>query len=127
MILAVSGRTDSFVQFITVLIIFLFVLFVTYWVTKWTAGYQKSQTSNANMEIIETIRLPNNKYVQIIRVGRKYLAVAICKDTVTMLTEIPEQDLVFSEGNTSGTLGFKDILEKIQKKNFLEKEDGRDE
>ena len=127
MILAVSGRTDSFVQFITVLIIFLFVLAVTYWVTKWTAGYQKSQTSNANMEIIETIRLSNNKYVQIIRVGRKYLAVVICKDTVTMLTEIPEQDLVFSEGNTSGTLGFKDVLEKIQKKNFLEKEDGRDE
>ena len=127
MILAVSGRTDSFIQFITVLIIFLFVLAVTYWVTKWTAGYQKSQTSNANMEIMETIRLSNNKYIQIIRIGRKYLAVAICKDTVTMLTEVPEQDLVFSESNTSGTIGFKDILEKIQKKNFLEKEDGRDE
>ena len=127
MILSVSGRTDSYVQFITVLIIFLFVLFVTYWVTRWTAGYQRSQTTNANMEILETIRLSNNKYVQIIRVGRKYLALAICKDTVTMLTEIPEQDLVFSDGGTTKTLGFKDILEKIQNKNFLEKEDGRDE
>ena len=125
MILAVSERFDSYMQFITVLIIFLFVLLVTYWVTKWTAGYQKSQTVNANMEIIETIRLSGNKYVQIVRVGRKYLAVAICKDTVTMLTEIPEQDLVFSDNNTSGTIGFKDILEKIQKKNFLEKEDGQ--
>ena len=127
MILAVSERFDSYMQFITVLIIFLFVLLVTYYVTKWTAGYQKSQTANANMEIVETIRLSGNKYVQIIRIGRKYLAVAICKDTVTMLTEIPEQDLIFSEGNASGTLKFKDILEKIQKKNFLEKEDGRDE
>ena len=125
MILAVSERFDSYMQFITVLIIFLFVLLVTYWVTRWTAGYQKSQTANANMEIIETIRLSGNKYVQIVRVGRKYLAVAICKDTVTMLTEIPEQDLVFSDNNISGTLGFKDILEKIQKKNFLEKEDGQ--
>ena len=44
-----------------------------------------------------------------------------------MLTEISEQDLVFSDKNTGGTQGFKDILEKIQKKNFLEKEDGRDE
>lgn len=125
MILAVSERFDSYMQFITVLIIFLFVLLITYWVTRWTAGYQKSQTANANMEIIETIRLSGNKYVQIVRVGRKYLAVAICKDTVTMLTEIPEQDLVFSDNNISGTLGFKDILEKIQKKNFLEKEDGQ--
>ena len=127
MILAVSGRTDSFVQFITVLLIFLFVLFVTYWVTKWTAGYQKSQIAHDNMEILETIRLSNNKYIQIIRIGRKYLAVAICKDTVTMLTEIPEQDLVFPDGNASKTSGFKDILEKIQNKNILEKEEGRDE
>ena len=127
MILAVSERFDSYMQFITVLIIFLFVLLVTYWVTKWTAGYQKSQTANANMEIIETIRLSGNKYVQIVRVGRKYLAVAICRDTVTMLTEIPEQDLIFSDNNMSGTLKFKDILEKIQKKNFLEKEDGQGE
>ena len=127
MILAVSGKADSYIQFITVLIIFLFVLLVTYWVTKWTAGYQKSQSANANMEILETIRLSSNKYVQIVRIGRKYLAVAICKDTVTMLTEIPEQDLVFPDGGASGTFRFKDILEKIQNKNFLEKEDGRDE
>ena len=127
MILTVSGKLDSYMQFITVLIIFLFVLLITYWVTKWTAGYQKSQNVNANMEILDTIRLSNNKYVQIIRIGRKYLALAICKDTVTMLTEISEQDLVFSDGNPSKMLGFKDVLEKIQKKNFLEKEDGRDE
>ena len=127
MILTVSARTDSYVQFITVLLIFLFVLLVTYWVTRWTAGYQRSQTAHANMEVLETIRLSSNKYVQIVRIGRKYLAVAICKDTVTMLTEIPEQDLVFPDGNASKMLGFKDILEKIQNKNFLEKEDGRDE
>ena len=127
MILTVPGKSDSYIQFITVLIIFLFVLLITYWVTKWTAGYQRSQTANANMEILETIRLSSNKYVQIVRIGRKYLAVAICKDTVTMLTEIPEQDLVFSDGSESKMLVFKDILEKIQNKNFLEKEDGRDE
>lgn len=127
MLLTVSGRTDSFVQFLTVLVIFVFVLLITYWVTKWTAGYQKGQNSNANMEILDTVRLSNNKFVQIIRVGRKYLVVAVCKDTVTMLTEIPEQDLVFSGGNSSKTTGFREILEKMQKKNFLEKEDGRDE
>lgn len=127
MILTVSGMTDSYVQFMTVLILFLFVLLITYFVTRWIAGYQKGQTVNSNMEILDTIRLSNNKYVQIVRIGRKYLALAICKDTVTMLTEIPEQDLVFTESHTSETLGFREILEKIQKKNFLEKEDGRDE
>ena len=127
MLLTISGEADSYIQFMTVLILFLLVLAVTYFVTKWMAGYQKSRISNANLEIVETIGLSNNKYVQIIRVGQKYLAVAICKDTVTMLTEIPEQDLVFSDGSVSKAMSFKDILDKVQKRNILEKEDGRDE
>lgn len=127
MILAVSGRTDSYVQFMTVLILFVFVLGITYLVTRWIGGFQKSAAPNANMEIVETLRLSNNKYVQIIRVGQKYLAVAVCKDSVTMLTEVPKGDLCLSEGKPGGISGFKDVLAKIQKEKFLEKEDGRDE
>lgn len=127
MILAVSDRTDSYIQFMTVLIIFVFVLAITYWVTKWTAGYQKSKTTGANMEMIEALRLSNNKYVQIIRIGQKYLAVAVCKDTVTMLAEIPEDELCLSEGEMSKASSFKDVLANLQKRNFLEKEDRRDE
>jgi flagellar protein FliO/FliZ len=126
MILLVSEKVDSYLQFLTVLIIFLFVLALTWWVTKWTAGFQKSRTTGANMEIIETLRLTNNKYVQIIKVGQKYLAVAVCKDTVTMLAELPEDDLNL-HGDDVPKMSFKDILTKIQKGNSLEKEDGRDE
>mgnify|MGYP001115416174 FL=1 len=127
MLLAVSGRTDSYVQFMTILVLFVFVLAITYFVTRWIGGYQRSAASDTNMEIIETLRMANNKYLQIIRVGQKYLAVAVCKDSVTMLTEIPKDDLCFSEGNSGGLSGFKDVLAKIQKEKFLEKEDGRDE
>ena len=128
MLLTVSARTDSYIQFITVLIIFVFVLLVTYWVTKWTAGYQKTKNTNANLETLDMIRLPgSNKYIQIVRVGRKYLAVAICKDTVTMLTEIPEQDLALSGTDTPQTLNFKEILGKLQQKDSSGNEDGRDE
>lgn len=127
MLLTISGEADSYIQFMTVLILFLLVLAVTYFVTKWMAGYQKSRISNANLEIVETIGLSNNKYVQIIRVGQKYLAVAICKDTVTMLTEVSEQELILSDGSVPKAMGFKDILDKVQRKTILEKEDGRDE
>ena len=77
------------------------------------------------MELLESFRLSNNKYIQIVRIGNKYLALAVCKDTVTMVTEIPEEELKLSEGTSMA--GFKDILNRVQKKNFLEKEDGRDE
>lgn len=128
MLLALSERrTDSYVQFVTVLLLFVFVLAVTAFVTKWIGGYQKGRSVGKNMELVEALRLSNNKYVQIVRIGRKYLALAVCKDTVTMLSEIPEEDLDFPEGSTGSVLGFKDVLAKIQKERILEKEDGRDE
>jgi len=127
MLLTISETADSYMQFMTVLILFLFVLAVTYFVTKWVAGYQKGRISNANLEVVETIGLTGNKYIQILRIGQKYLSVAICKDTVTMLTEISEQDLILSDGSVPKAMSFKNILDKMQKKTILEKEDGRDE
>ena len=124
---ALSDRTDSYVQFITVLLLFVFVLAVTAFVTRWIGGYQKGKSVGANMELIESLRLSNNKYVQIVRIGRKYLAVAVCKDTVTMLSEIPEEDLNFPEESLGSASTFRDVLAKIQKERILEKEDGRDE
>ncbi len=125
MILSVSGRLDSYVQFITVLILFVFVLVITYFTSKWIAGYQKGKGLNSNIEMIESFRLTNNKCVQIIRVGQKYLAVAVGKDSVTMLTEIPEDQLLLSSDDNGGAHSFKELLEKVQQKSFLEKEDDR--
>lgn len=122
-----SDRADSYVQFMTVLLLFVFVLAITAFVTKWIGGYQKSRSVGANMELIESLRLSNNKYVQIVRIGRKYLAVAVCKDTVTMLSEIPEEDLSFPEGSFGSASTFRDVLAKIQRERIQEKEDGRDE
>ncbi len=123
MILTVSDSANSYLQFITVLILFVFVLALTYFATKWIAGYQKGRSANANLELIESFQLANNKYVQIIRVGQKYLAVAIGKDSVTMLTEIPEEQLMLSNEGNSTQIGFKELFEKVQKKTFLEKKD----
>ena len=105
-LLTISESADSYIQFMTVLILFVLVLAITYYATRWMAGYQKSRVSGSNIEVVETMSLAGNKYLQIIRVGQKYLAVAICKDTVTMLTEIPEQDLVFSDGSVSKAMSF---------------------
>lgn len=128
MLLTASNNGDSYLQFMTVLIIFVFVLAVTYWTTKWIAGYQKGKLHNTNMELLEAIRLTNNKYVQIIRVGQKYLAVAVCKDSVTMLTEIPEEQLILSDGGERmEQFSFKELLEKVQKKSFSEKKEDRNE
>jgi len=43
MLLTGAGTMDSYLQFITVLILFVFVLVITYVTTKWIAGYQKGK------------------------------------------------------------------------------------
>ena len=44
-----TGKADSYAQFITVLLIFVAVLAVTAWVTKWIAGYQKKQGAESKI------------------------------------------------------------------------------
>ena len=109
MILLTAGA-DSYIQFITVLLIFLAVLGVTAWTTRWIANYQKQQNVNGNIEVVETTRIANNKYIQIIRAGEKYLVIAVCKDSVAMLGEIPEEQL--KDGNSVQKFNFRELFEK---------------
>jgi flagellar protein FliO/FliZ len=90
---AVTQSLNSFLQFMTVLVIFIIVLFITYFTTRWIAGYQKNKMSGSNIQVVETSKIAGNKYVQILRIGSKYIAVAVCKDTVTALTEIPPEQI----------------------------------
>lgn len=110
MLVLLSGAS-GYAQFIAVLVIFVLVLGVTALTTKWISGYQRQQNANSNIEVIETSRLTNNKYLQIIRIGETYMVIAVCKDTVTMLGEIPVEQLRRPEPVNSG-LGFKELFDK---------------
>lgn len=92
MILLLSSL-DSFVQLITVLVIFIFVLIITYFTTRWMAGIQKGRSFNKNLRIIETISAGNNKMISIVQAGEKYLVVSIGKDEVHYLTELKQEEL----------------------------------
>ena len=111
-----TGRSDSYVQFIAVLIIFVLVLGVTALTTKWIANYQKQQNVNCNIEVIETTRITSNKYIQIVRVGEIYKVIAVCKDTVTLLGEVPGEQLREIHSGQTGVY-FKELLDKVMNKN----------
>lgn len=114
MFLTSVGTGDDLARFLTVLLIFVGVLAITFWTTRWIAKYQKMQSTNRNIEVVETCRLTANKYVQILRMGDTYVAVAVCKDTVTLLGEIPKEQLDFRSGEGRSSIDFKGILEKAK-------------
>ena len=104
---------SSVAQMITVLIIFVAVLALTYYVTKWIAKYQQVSNSGNNMEIMETMRISANKYLQIVRVSDKYLVLCVCKDTVTLLCELDEGNYIPPVKDNGQAPDFSKELEKL--------------
>ncbi len=115
-LLALNSRLESLVQLLTVLIVFIFVLAITYFGTKWVGNFQKEKMIGSNVKVLETMRISNSKYIQIIKVGTKCFAIAVCKDSITYLTEVNEEELFFQEKSTGvDTESFKAILDKFKK------------
>ena len=112
---------NSVIELITVLVIFLFVLALTYYVTRWIAGYQKTKTANGNLSVIEVMRVSNNQYIQIVRAGTdKYLVVGVSKDNMVLLATLTEEELraMPQPDHRTSKVGesFSDILEEFKKK-----------
>lgn len=111
-----AGGYDSFLDLITVLLIFVFVIAITLFTTKYVANYQKVQNAGKNIEVLETYRISQSKYIQIVKIGAKYVAIAVSKDTVTLLTALEETDISINDMVNEGK-SFKDILAGLKKSN----------
>lgn len=113
-ILAATGWR-GILQLITAFLIFIFVLAVTIFTTRWIGNFQKTRLTGQNLEVIETMGLMNNKIIAIIRAGEDYLVIAICKDTITVLHHLKEEQLDLSQKMIKQDLpGFSEILEKLR-------------
>ncbi len=114
-----TSRLESAAQFVTVILVFVFVLALTYFTTRFVGKYQKTQLYCKNIEVIETYKVTTNKYVQIIRTGEKYLVIAVCKDTITYLSEISGDELDLSAPAAATNESFQEVLAKA--KNLIHK------
>jgi flagellar protein FliO/FliZ len=111
-----SSRWEAFAQLLTLLIIFIFVLALTYFATRFVGNYQKNKLSGSNIKILETMKISNTKYIQIVQIGSKCFAIAICKDEVTYLCELNRDELIYQETSTlRNSESFKSILDKFKK------------
>jgi len=106
---------SSIAQFFTVILLFILVLGLTYFVSRWIAGYEKSHYQGKNIEVVETYRISQNKYIQIIRLGSKYVAIAVSKDSVEKLCMLSDEDVKDMQEEVKNTTSFKDIIDLIRK------------
>ena len=106
-------------QLIWVLVLFVLVLLLTLLTTRWIAKYQQGQLHNQNLKIIETLKVSVNGYIQIIRAGDVYLVIAVSKDHIEKLAEIPPDRLESVTADSTGQKidmaeSFHDILDKVK-------------
>lgn len=93
MILLTSSTVEHFLELMGVLLIFIFVLVITYLGSRWMAGYQKMHMKSKNLQIIETIPAGNGKMICLVKAGTEYLVVSIGKDEIHPLTTLKEEQL----------------------------------
>ena len=119
MSMLLSSSLHSLIQLIGALIIFAFVLGITYLTTKWMGGFQKGRSNNKNLHVIETINVGNNKYISIVEAGEVYLVVSVGKDEVHLLTQLTREqlkDLSFENQGEKTQESFAEVLGKLKDK-----------
>lgn len=118
------SRVESLFNLFGIVLIFLFLLGIAYITTRILGNSNLLKQKNKNIEVIETYKLGPNKFIQIIKVGEKYLAIGLGKDEIEFLTEINKEQLILDSilsQRTNSPESFKDILAKLGKKQENEK------
>lgn len=120
-----TSTLASFFKLIMLLIVFVLILVASYYFTKWYArsGFIKNQSPN--IRIVETFPMGPGKQICIIRLGDRYAAIAVCKDTITYLMELSEEQLIFEQRQLPEG-DFRDIFGDMLKKKFTKTEKGYD-
>ncbi len=112
-----TSQGESLFQLIIVLFIFIAVLVLTFYTTKWMAGFQKQQQIGKNLKIVETIRVGNNKFVEIVQTGQnRYIVIGVGKDEIVFLGELDSEavSIVGCDDNSFKSSGkFQEILKQF--------------
>ena len=79
-----------------------------------------------NMKVIETMRLTPTQFVQIVKVGKQYLAIAVSKEQVTLLAKLEEDELTDTEDETYET-DFSKVFDRFKRSFVKGSEDSTDD
>ncbi|WP_167956864.1 flagellar biosynthetic protein FliO [Anaerosporobacter faecicola] len=109
-----SSTIENIAELFGLLVVFVLILVLAYFTSRWIGKTGVGMTTkNRNITVIETLRLSQSKYVQILKISDKYIVIAVSKDHVEYLTEVDGSKLEINEG-VSETPSFKEILAKIK-------------
>lgn len=112
-----SKSVQSLFELLGLILVFIIVLVVCYYTTRFVAGRQTVQKKPGNFEILETFPIAQNKYLQLIRMGNKYVVISVSKESVNYITDLEEEEICrIQKTTTMSGKSFKEVLSGLYKK-----------
>lgn len=109
-----KSQTPNFLemafQLIFLIFVFVVIIFLAYYSTKFIAGSKIKNMSKNNIKVIETISIGFN-HIHIIQVNKQYFLISSSKEGIRMLSEINGDDLIINQDNVP-TLPFEKHLKQ---------------
>ncbi len=100
--IAGKSQSTSFLemafQLIFLIFVFVVIIFLAYYSTKFIAGAKIKTMTKNNMKVIETISIGLH-HIHIIKVNKQYFLVSSSKEGIRMLSEISGEDLIITDNN----------------------------
>lgn len=99
-------------QLFFLILIFIFVMFLAYYFTKFISNSKYGALKNSNLKIVESISVGPQSYLHIVRAGEKLILIGVTKERVSYLCEIDKDSLNLEEKEDN----FQKTLENFIKK-----------
>jgi len=112
-----ATNTENFSQMIGLVFLLIIILIAAYFTSKFVGGIKLGQLKNSNFKVIDSYRISPNKLIQIVKIGNKFMVIAIAKDTINVITELDEEEVLIKEIHKGERQNFKQILEKLRNNN----------
>ena len=125
-----ASSMSSILSVISLILIFIFIVALAYFTTKFIAKYQNnSMNSRSNIRVIESFRMGSNKFVAIIDVSNNFYVICVGKEEITLIDKLDSDSISNIKNGQMKDLGkkidFKEILSQIKNKS-VEKEHTED-
>ena len=117
-LLSDNGTTEggaNWLSAISILGLFILVLFGAYFATKFLGNFQSNRMGNGNIKIIEAISVGPNKTIQIIKIGDDFVLIGVTRDRITFLKDIDESGLDLSRLDAGQLQSFSHYFNKLRK------------
>jgi len=89
-------------QVVYFVLVFAAVIALTIVVTKWIAGARYRRGSAGNMQVIESIAVGQQVYLQLVRMGDKYVVIGVTRSSVTFVCEVGEDQVSLPDNKAMG-------------------------